>query len=266
MPRRRRSLAGLVYREASELHSLRTANQLSLTFGESTYSSIVWTGRGFLSAPRTYYNAPISGSYTYEKVSENEYLVKLNAEGVFHEATLTFTDDTSGTVLRHFRQGDGFPYQSDGTFHLAPAPDDTRRTLVNISARVVARAGEPAIVGFVIAGTESKDVLIRAVGPGLVGSGVTDAWATPTFELHPREFPWFAGDHLLSLNTGTWSSSPEAAATNEQAFARAGAVPLERDSRDLSDVVRLDPGAHTIVVVAPEGSAGGTMLIEVYEL
>ena len=49
--------------------------------------------------------------------------------------------------------------------------------------------------------------------------------------------------------------------------ARVGAFPLPASSRDSARVVNLAPGAYTVLVEsAVPGNAGGTVLIEIYDL
>ena len=42
------------------------------------------------------------------------------------------------------------------------------------------------IGGFIVAGTEPKRVIVRAIGPELTQYGVPDVLADPTLELHDR--------------------------------------------------------------------------------
>jgi hypothetical protein len=52
----------------------------------------------------------------------------------------------------------------------------------------------------------------------------------------------------------------------EKIFTYIGAFPLIAGSKDAVDVVRLTPGAYTVVCNLPAGAQGGEVLVEVYFL
>ena len=57
--------------------------------------------------------------------------------------------------------------------------------LGNISTRAFVQTGDNVIIGgFMVQGTQTKRVIIRAIGPELTQYGVPDALANPTLELH----------------------------------------------------------------------------------
>ena len=127
--------------------------------------------------------------------------------------------------------------------------------LVNISARVqVGTGGSILIAGFVIGGSTSRTVLIRASGPALAPFGVAGTLADPTLQL-------YAGPTLLSSNNG-WGGSPQiaSAAASVGAFAWSNA-----SSHDSAILVSLPPGAYTAQVVGAGGDTG-VALVEVYEV
>lgn len=127
--------------------------------------------------------------------------------------------------------------------------------LVNLSVRARIGTGADApSVGFVIGGTNSKRVMLRAVGPTLSAFGVTDALADPQIEL-------YQGDTRISVNDN-WGGDAELSAT----FSRVGAFGFsDPNSRDAVMVTTLAPGAYTVIVSGVNGSTG-TGLVELYEL
>lgn len=129
--------------------------------------------------------------------------------------------------------------------------------LANISsrARVTGGAGV-AIAGFVISGSESKPVLIRAVGPTLGVFGVPGVLATPTLEL-------YRGNTVLERNTGVGTSANAAAVA--AAGVQAGAFALGAAGTDSAILTTLAPGAYT-VIVSSANNAQGVALVEVYDL
>lgn len=128
--------------------------------------------------------------------------------------------------------------------------------LVNVSTRGFVGTGDQSLVpGFFIGGTASKQVLIRAVGPGLTQFGVTGVLADPQLTLVPlgKDFTVAANDN--------WGGT----AALQTAFTQAGAFALPAGSGDAAVVLRLPPGGYT-VVVSGVGNTIGTALVEVYDL
>src|SRR5262244_107657 len=57
--------------------------------------------------------------------------------------------------------------------------------LGNISTRAFVQTGDNVMIGgFIVQGTQTKRVIIRAIGPELTQHGVPNALANPTLELH----------------------------------------------------------------------------------
>jgi hypothetical protein len=128
--------------------------------------------------------------------------------------------------------------------------------LVNVSTRGFVGTGDQALVpGFFIGGTAPKQVLIRAVGPGLAQFGVTGVLADPQLTLVP-----LGQDFAVAANDN-WGGT----AALQAAFTQAGAFVLPASSADAAIVVRLPPGGYT-VVVSGVGNTIGTALVEVYDL
>jgi alkaline phosphatase D len=133
-------------------------------------------------------------------------------------------------------------------------------SLVNISTLArVAGSADAIVSGFVISGSTSRSVLVRAVGPTLVAFGVNDALANPVLSV-------FQGDRLVATNSA-WNSTTRSAMEDlSDAFDRAGAFRLvDESSRDAALVVSLSPGAYTVQVKSGNG-VGGAVLLEVYDL
>lgn len=112
------------------------------------------------------------------------------------------------------------------------------------------------ITGFVLSGTESRQVLLRAVGPTLADFGVSGVLADPSASL-------YSGNTLLQTNDN-WSSATNSAAITTAATT-AGAFALPSGSTDSALLVDLAPGAYTLQV-SGVGATTGTALVEVYLL
>jgi hypothetical protein len=129
--------------------------------------------------------------------------------------------------------------------------------LANISTRGRAGAGDDVLIaGFVLSGSASRPVLIRAIGPALGAFGVPGTLADPRLAL-------YRGDAKLSENDN-WSSD-SAAGEIAATTTRVGGFALASGSTDAALLVTLTPGAYTAQVGAPVGSTPGNALVEVYD-
>lgn len=135
----------------------------------------------------------------------------------------------------------------------------TDRAIVNIST--LARVTSPAdsiVSGFVISGSNSRSVLVRAVGPTLAAFGVADVLASVRLSV-------YQGDRLVASNVG-WGRTAEGPAALTAAFDRAGAFRLLDDtSGDAALLLSLSPAPYTIQVTSADGKPGAA-LVEVYEV
>jgi uncharacterized delta-60 repeat protein len=162
--------------------------------------------------------------------------------------------DASGTI-RIVDAMSLVPVSADHTVLVNGGGADTDTSnaarLANLSTRGIVSASSPLIGGFSIVGTNSRTVLIRAVGPGLTPFGVTDYLAAPQLVLN-------GAGHTITTKTG-WDSSLSAT------FVRVGAFPFAAGSTDSAVVVTLSPGTYTVTVNDASGGAGGDAMIEVYD-
>ncbi len=123
--------------------------------------------------------------------------------------------------------------------------------LTNVSTRALAGTGEATlIVGFSIAGSGEKTLLLRGVGPKLGALGVARFVADPALAL-------FSGQTQIDQNND-WNVALAAD------FIAVGAFPLDVGSRDAAMKVRLRPGSYTIHLLNP--GAPAEALVEVYDL
>jgi hypothetical protein len=136
-----------------------------------------------------------------------------------------------------------------------PATVDSPR-LINVATRGEVAAGAPLIAGFVLGGTQSRRVLLRAAGPALGALGVAPALADPVLAL-------FRGTTPVAENDD-WALGRNPAAVAATAV-RAGAFAFAEGSLDAALLVTLAPGAYTAVVTGG-GEAGGVTLVEVYDV
>ncbi|HWA86439.1 MAG TPA: sialidase family protein [Opitutus sp.] len=139
--------------------------------------------------------------------------------------------------------------------------DPTRPALVNLSARAEVGTGENILIGgFVIAGTQPKRVLLRAVGPTLADQGVTSVLADPVLKLFRR----VGSDNQLVASNDDWQLAPNAVALSGTAD-RIGAFDLRTGTgRDAALLLTLAPGIYTAQVSGANDTTG-IALVEIYD-
>ncbi|MBS0658767.1 MAG: hypothetical protein JSR82_11045 [Verrucomicrobia bacterium] len=123
--------------------------------------------------------------------------------------------------------------------------------LINLSTRLRVETGDQvAIAGFVVGGSGSKRVLVRALGPSLTAAGVTGALADPTLQLADAQ-----GATLASNDQ--WAET-QAAGINATGLAPGSAT-------ESAILTTLAPGSYT-AIVRGAGATTGIGLVEVYDL
>ena len=138
--------------------------------------------------------------------------------------------------------------------------------MINFSVRTRAGTGaDTLIAGFTITGDNTRNILLRAVGPALAPFGISDSLPDPVLTLY-RDDHAIATNDDWALNTTIWLSLKEA-------FATVGAFPLSStanasqltSSRDAALLISLAPGSYTVHVSGKTG-ARGVALVEIYEV
>lgn len=135
------------------------------------------------------------------------------------------------------------------------ASSSVTASVVNASTRAFVGTGDNVLIpGFVISGSGSLRLLIRAVGPTLAGFGVSGTLADPTPTL-------YRGPTAIATNDN-WSMAANATEISTMATA-VGAFALPVGSRDAALVVTLEPGSYS-AIISGVGNTTGTALVEVY--
>lgn len=139
-------------------------------------------------------------------------------------------------------------------------PDGTAR-LSNISTRSsVGSAANVQIAGFIISGTATKTVLIRANGPALQKSGIISGFlADPKLVLHNTD----STQSVITTNDN-WGDSATEKANVLAAVRAAGATAWDDGSKDAAIVATLSPGGYTAVVSSADGTSTGISLVEIF--
>ena len=169
--------------------------------------------------------------------THGQHLAAIMNSIISNQETLS-TDDKKGVQSMY-----GAPSSS-------PAPVASR--LVNISSRMRVGTNDDVLIGgFIINGTQSKKVMLRAIGPSLVSAGIRGVLANPTIELRN------AKGSLLASNDN-WQQSAQSAEIKASGIAPTNAL-------ESAIVATLAPGAYTSIVRGVN-SATGIGMVEGYDL
>jgi len=113
---------------------------------------------------------------------------------------------------------------------------------------------QPLTLGFVVGGTGTKSLLLRASGPALAAFGVFGAVNDPALAL-------FAGSTLVNSDDN-WDDNGAGPAVSALAL-QVGAFPFAAGSKDAALAVSLASGSYSVEATAH--GAAGTVLAEAYD-
>jgi arylsulfate sulfotransferase len=193
-----------------------------------------------------YEDAPLNYLVDYADVNgpvaETQFaqLLALNSAGdkIFYYQYPTFHCDTIYNAIPLHLEETKFPT-------VEPRP-------LNLSTRGVVGTDEESLIGgFIVSGADSETVVLRALGPSLTTSGLTETVADPTFTLYD------ASGAMIATNDD-WESDPGASQ-----IAADGLAPS--DPAEAATIQTLAPGAYTFVVTGKDLTPG-IGLVEVYDL
>ncbi|MBS0657023.1 MAG: DUF1800 family protein [Verrucomicrobia bacterium] len=192
--------------------------------------------------------AAIATNDNWRQTQEADITASGLAPGNDNESALIATLDP-GNYTVFLRGADGGT--GVGLVEVFDLDQTVTATAINISTRGIVRTGNDVMIGgFVIGGTGSKRVLVRAIGPALAPYGVPNVLADPNVELVN------AAGQRVALNDD-WR------ATQEADIVASGFAPT--NDKESAILATLEPGAYT-AIVRGAGSSTGNALIEVYDL
>lgn len=211
-------------------------------------SSVLATNNGWDGNPQVVSSAAMVGAFAWTNTSSHDSALVESLPVGDYTAQITGSSGDKGVALAEVY--DSTPMG---------AYTSTSPRLINISARVQVGTGANILIaGFVIGGTTSETVLIRASGPALTAFGVSGTLPDPQLQLFQSN-----GSNpptLLQSNKG-WGGS----ATIASAAASVGAFSWGSSATaDSALLVTLPPGAYTAEVSGASGDTG-IALVEVYE-
>lgn len=185
------------------------------------------------------------GAFAYASPTSKDAAIATNITSQDNSVRVSATDNGTGQVIAE-------------VYDATPSASVTANSprLVNVS--VLKNIGTGSTMGFVINGTGSKKLLIRAVGPGLA--------------VAPFNIAGVVADPQIVLTNVTNSQSPVQVGSNDNwdaslaaTFTAVSAFSLPAGSKDAAMVVTLQPGNYT-VQVSGVGGTTGIAIIEVYEV
>jgi plastocyanin len=137
---------------------------------------------------------------------------------------------------------------------------DADSFLANISTRSFVQTDDNVMIGgFIVQGSQSKMVIIRAIGPELTQFGVPNVLANPTLELHN-------GTSALIASNDNWQTTIIGGIITHdqvQEILNSGRAPT--DPRESAIIASLPAGNYT-AIVRGVSSTTGVALVEVYDL
>lgn len=141
-------------------------------------------------------------------------------------------------------------------YDTSPVSDMGTR-LINLSTRgSVSDNSGTLIAGFVVSGSASRSILIRAVGSSLGAFGVPGVLTAPRLEL--------LNSQTLRAVGESWSSVRDPDGLRA-VTAAAGAFRLDESDGDAVLYITLPPGSYTAAVTSRDGTIGAA-LVEIYEV
>ena len=145
---------------------------------------------------------------------------------------------------------------SQTAFVAEERPPITGSRLANISTRLQVGVGEDVLIaGFIVRGTPTKRIMIRAIGPSLSASGIANALADPVLELHDQT------GAVVGTNDD-WETN-----ANQQEIIDTGIPPTSpKESVVLMKIPSDNSGVAYTAVLRGAGNSTGVGLLEVYDL
>jgi hypothetical protein len=169
-----------------------------------------------------------------------------------HTATLLPNDKVLIAAGYHNEGDHGIALASAELYTSGPC--STGATLLNISTRMRVLTGEQVLIGgFIITGTDPKNVIVRGIGPSLNGVGIS--LADPTLELHQ-------GSTTLATNDN-WKINDQTG-QSQQAEIEETTIPPANDLES-AILMSLSPGSYTAILAGKSGGTG-VGVVEVYDL
>ena len=221
----------------------------TLTATNTSTGQVLWSfaGDGLLDS------APVIVNQTIYIGSRSGILYGLDLNGKQKWSTqvgavIPVPDDGNAVLRTGLGAGDGLLVVPAAPFLAIYAPSG----ITNISARGLVQTGNNVMIGgFIVSGAQSKNVLVRALGPTLAQFGLRNTLANPTLDL-------YTSNGALITSNDNWVS-----AVNKQAIIDSGYAPPNNSESAI--LTSLAPGGYT-AIVRGFNATSGVALVEGYDL
>jgi hypothetical protein len=165
-------------------------------------------------------------------------------------ANLFVADNAAGTILMVAPEGTTTTFASGLHNPQYLAFEPATAVPQNISTRLAVQTDDNALIaGFIITGTDPKNVIIRGIGPSLSKFGIANPLQNPTLELHNAT--------SVIASNDDWNTASNAR--------QIPTILQPSDSRESAIMITLQPGPYTAVMSGKNGTTG-VGLVEVYDL
>jgi len=189
---------------------------------------------------------PAGAKSTYSTAVFRPYGLAFDVGG-----TLYASDQVAGAVYKVAPDGSKTLFATFAGQGGFMAFEPANGILRNVSTRARILTGENVMIGgFIIGGTGTKTVCVRAIGPSLTAAGVIDALMDPVLELHDST-------GAVIANNDDWR------ATQESQIQASMLAPT--DDRESALIMDLAPGSYT-AIASGKSDTTGVGLVEVYDL
>ncbi len=224
-------------------------------------SRIVAVGHSYTMSVTAGGSGPLTYAWSFTALGTNESEPLQLANGPSY--TIGSVQLADAGTYRCFVTGaaGGIAISNAATLTVTPVTTNADTTLVNLSTRgIVGTDSDVMIAGFVIDGTTSKNVFIRAAGPALNSFGVSGTLADPVLRIVNS-----SGQTVAENNDWQTQSDPATTASAITAAGdRLGAFAFPPGSRDAAILTQLPPGSYTAVVSGLNNTTG-VALVEAYD-
>src|ERR1700730_12709987 len=130
--------------------------------------------------------------------------------------------------------------------------DSTTTRLMNVSTRGQVGVNDAVLIGgFIVSGSQPKQLIVPALGPSLTAFGVAGAMANPMLELHDST-------GALIASNDNWQTGGQASQISASGLAPSNALE--------SAIIATVPSGNYTAIVRGVNSTTGIALVEVYEL
>ena len=172
------------------------------------------------------------------------------------EGNLYASEYDSGSVLSFNPAGTKLTVATSETGPAGVAVERPTARPLNISTRLKVQTGDNVLfAGFIITGTDAKNVLIRGIGPSLSNFGVPGALQDPVLEVH-------AGATTLKSNDN-WKIDDSTGNSQQAVIEGTGLAPT--DARESAISIVLGPGTYT-AILRGKNNTTGVGSVELYDL